>query len=110
MSIHIETETEDGLTIELKAFGPSDCQRVDQALGHELPPPAKVVRHAWSNGKTYSFFKEDTQAVTGWLQKRRAPVTRRQSRPAPPVWVQVDSAGSGSGRGSGGSTEPKPAA
>ncbi len=112
MSIHLETESEDNLTIELKAFGPSDCRRVDQALGHELPPPAKVVRwHDWSNGKTYSFFKEDCQAVKSWMQaaQRRAPVMRRQSRPSPPpaaAWVDSSRGRAASVPGS----EPKPAA
>jgi hypothetical protein len=86
MSIYLETEVEDGLTIELKAFGPSDCRRVDQALATSiLPPPAKTMRHEWSNGKTYSFFKEDCQLVQKWLQlqQRHSLVSRRSSRPTP---------------------------
>jgi hypothetical protein len=84
MSIHLETETGDNLTIELKAFGSSDCRRVDHALATALlPSPAKVIRHEWSNGKTYSFFKEDTQAVKNWMQQRHSLVTRRPARPAP---------------------------
>ncbi len=110
MSIHLEQDSEDGLTVELKAFGPADCQRVDLALGFALPQPAKVVRHAWSNGKTYSFFKADCPTVQSWLHKPRTRATVRRrptpttTRPAPtppPAWVQV---------GSAGSQEPKPAA
>ncbi len=46
MSLHFDSDSEDGLTIVLKAFGPGDVLAVDQAPGNALPSPARFTRHS----------------------------------------------------------------